>query len=160
MINTRVKWIYGVSGLEGNDLEFKINKVLEELEKQYGDIIVDHIEIVSNGFGKDAFIVYNYEQYNTINGEVEKICSCNKCDEHKYDKNNIDKKIKKYKYNVITLDNYYVVSNKKNKEGGYKTYHYIKIKDNNKLIFKTKRLKGPSSEATNEIINTYIKKNI
>ena len=160
MINTRVKWIYGVFGLEGNDLEYKINNELEKLEKQYGDIIVKHIEIVSNGFGKDAFIVYEYKKYNKVNGEVEKICSCNKCDEHKCDKNNINNKIKEYKSNITVLDDYYVVDPKKNKEGGNKTYHYIKIKDNNKLISKTKLLKDSSSEVTHEMIDKYVKKQL
>ena len=152
MINTRVKWIYGVSGLEGNDLEFKINKELEELEKQYGDIIVDHIEIVSNGFGKDAFIVYNYEQYDTINGEAEKLCSCNKnsCNKNSYDDNKLTDKLKdrlkEYKSNITILDNYY---------DGSDSYHYIKIVDNNKLISKTKKIKGSSSESTSEMINKY-----
>lgn len=158
MINTRVKWVYGISNIDNLNIENNLNKEIEKLEKQYGDIIIKHIEIIPNSLKKDAFIVYEYEEYNnTVDDEVEKIISndINIRDQDIYFNNST----KEYRKQINILDDYYAIDYlRKNKTNDYNTYHYVKIKDNNKKFLKIKTLEEVLENTTEEIICHYIEK--
>lgn len=150
-MKTKIKWIYGKFGDEGNDLEYKINEALKELEKEYGEIIVNHIELTSTGWGKDAMIVYSYEEYKNCdcNGKchVEKLAKSKSYDEF------LEEQIKEYRKNIIILDSYFAT------DGTYSS-QYVKIKDNNKKIFKKKTLEGSIAAKSEKIVTDYIKEQI
>lgn len=144
---TKVKYVNGKYGLQDNDIEKCINDTIDKLNEQYGKITINSINLTSSAWsGKDALIIYSYEE-----------CYCNncdgKCEVEKVIGNDLDNNYT-YANNITVLDDYY--AGEKGELGN--TVHCVKIKDDNRLIFKYQTLIGTSIESTKEIIYNYINK--